>query len=430
MQCTQCHAVIQKSDRFCQFCGAPQEAAASSEAKPKATPKKAKPAPKAKPRRASPEGKTVRRRPPGDDSGRRRRPPRDSGSSARSSRRREGGPRPQRRKEGNGKGMWIGAIAAMLAIAGLVAWQKSDDRARKTISSPPPAQGLASPGGSMAGGAPPMAAEAPRIPSTMDIEGTITLDPSLKDKVPSQGAFFVMARIGSTTKGPPIAAVKLPASDKPTPFVIGPADLMMGGEFNQPVTLQVRWDQDGDPLTRQSTDLVATSGAKAIAPGSKGLKLVLNNVHGTDEAKTPLNLDEPESQPASEPAAAAPAAPAATGNAGGDITGVIRVDPALAASRPSGGLLFVMARTAGSTGGPPVAATRVGPPGPNGEVAFRIGQKDVMMGGPFNQPVLLQVRWDQDGNAMSKQPGDLTGAAAAAIAPGTQKVVITLNQKL
>jgi hypothetical protein len=53
-----------------------------------------------------------------------------------------------------------------------------------------------------------------------------------------------------------------------------------------------------------------------------------------------------------------------------------------------------------------------------------------MMGGDFNQPVTLQVRWDQDGNAMSKQPGDLLSATSAPIQPGTKQVELILNQKM
>lgn len=86
------------------------------------------------------------------------------------------------------------------------------------------------------------------------------------------------------------------------------------------------------------------------------------------------------------------------------------------------------ARPGAAQAGPPLAAVRVQPSADG--VEYKIGPGDVMMGGPFNQPVTLSVRWDQDGNAMTKQPGDLVGSSSGPIKPGTTGADIVLNQKL
>jgi hypothetical protein len=49
---------------------------------------------------------------------------------------------------------------------------------------------------------------------------------------------------------------------------------------------------------------------------------------------------------------------------------------------------------------------------------------------PFAGPVLLTARLDSDGNAMSRTPGDLQGAAREAVSPGASGVEIVLDQRL
>jgi hypothetical protein len=410
MECHSCHAPVQAGDRFCQSCGASLgEVGAKAPVAAAVEEERAAPRPRARP----------------VEGGARRRAARDEDED-------EVAPRRPGSKRNSSMGMWVGAFVVMAGIGLLIYWQKQEDDARKRPShgggGAPMGQMLApleesevAPGG----------LEGPRVPSQADIEGTISVDPSLKDKIPSQGAFYVMARLAGAPNGPPIAAVKLAASPSPTPFVIGPADLMMGGDFNQPVSLQVRWDQDGDPLSKQATDLVGEAMPGPVQPGAKGVSVVLTRLHGADEVKAPVNLEEghlpqaPGAMAASAPAAAPASAPAAA--ATGDIQGVIKV-PAEQV-RPAGGVLFVIARPAGVAGGPPLAVKRLAP-GAGAEIPFSLGQADAMMGGDLNQPLSLQVRWDQDGNAMSKQPGDLFGEAPAPVSPGASGVELVLNQVL
>ena len=50
-----------------------------------------------------------------------------------------------------------------------------------------------------------------------------------------------------------------------------------------------------------------------------------------------------------------------------------------------------------------------------------------MMGGPFPDKVELTVRWDADGDAMTKGEQDLWGAADQTIDKGTSGVEIILQ---
>lgn len=108
------------------------------------------------------------------------------------------------------------------------------------------------------------------------ISGTIRVAEALKAAAPSGGTFYVIARPGAMAAGPPLAAVRIGASANPTPYSIGPEDAMMGGPFNQPVTISVRWDQDGDPMTKQPGDLVGVVANAPIAPGTTGADVVLD----------------------------------------------------------------------------------------------------------------------------------------------------------
>jgi hypothetical protein len=49
---------------------------------------------------------------------------------------------------------------------------------------------------------------------------------------------------------------------------------------------------------------------------------------------------------------------------------------------------------------------------------------------PFAGAVRLSARLDADGNATSRQPGDLIGAAGQEVSPGASGVEIVLDQKL
>ena len=112
---------------------------------------------------------------------------------------------------------------------------------------------------------------------------------------------------------------------------------------------------------------------------------------------------------------------------GQPIRGTIRIAPELAGRVPSGAVLFLIARHGGA--GPPLAVQRIAKP--RFPLEFSIGPQDRMIQAiPFAGEIDLSARIDADGNAMSRQPGDLEGRAAAAVEPGASGVAITIDSVL
>jgi len=120
-------------------------------------------------------------------------------------------------------------------------------------------------------------------------------------------------------------------------------------------------------------------------------------------------------------------APALAAESGEPIRGTLRLAPELQGAQPSGAVLFLIARTA--TAGPPLAVKRI--EAPRFPLDFEIGPADRMLASvPFAGALLLTARLDADGNATSRSPGDLMGAAGQSVSPGASGVEIVLDQKL
>jgi hypothetical protein len=127
------------------------------------------------------------------------------------------------------------------------------------------------------------------------------------------------------------------------------------------------------------------------------------------------------------PPAAMRGAPPPAAESGEPIRGTLRLAPELEGAQPSGAVLFLIARTA--TAGPPLAVKRIETP--RFPLDFEIGPADRMLASvPFAGNVLLTARLDADGNATSRTPGDLQGAADQPVSPGASGVEIVLDQKL
>jgi len=109
------------------------------------------------------------------------------------------------------------------------------------------------------------------------------------------------------------------------------------------------------------------------------------------------------------------------------IRGAIRLAPELEGRVPEGAILFLIARTGPS--GPPTAVVRI--PGPSLPLDFSIGPDDRMIATlPFEGPFQLTARIDADGNAMTRNPGDLQGGAAGTVLPGASGVEIVIDEVL
>jgi cytochrome c-type biogenesis protein CcmH len=119
---------------------------------------------------------------------------------------------------------------------------------------------------------------------------------------------------------------------------------------------------------------------------------------------------------------------AAPGTTDQQITGTITVDSKLKNKVDTQAVLFIIARSAEGGGGPPLAVKKID--NPAFPLSYALGAENVMMQGrPFSGKVSITVRLDKDGNAMTRQDGDLTGQYPNnPVAVGAKNVDIVLDQ--
>lgn len=121
------------------------------------------------------------------------------------------------------------------------------------------------------------------------------------------------------------------------------------------------------------------------------------------------------------------------GGPSGVLQGTIELGSGLEAKVKPNSVLFIVARRDAGPGqkGMALAAKRM-VVGPNSfPLSFLMTGKDVMMQGTaFNGAVRLDARIDQDGDAISKQPGDVVGKAKDVVQVGDKGVKFTLDQTL
>jgi hypothetical protein len=112
------------------------------------------------------------------------------------------------------------------------------------------------------------------------------------------------------------------------------------------------------------------------------------------------------------------------------VKGTITIDPKLGQDAPKNGTIFLSVRGQGMPErGPPVAAVKI--EHPTFPVAFEIGPANVMTGLPFTGPFDVYVRLDGDGNAMTKEPGDLVlSSPKSGVTPGQTGVELVLDKRL
>lgn len=144
------------------------------------------------------------------------------------------------------------------------------------------------------------------------------------------------------------------------------------------------------------------------------------------QTATIINADAPAPSPAPAGTPGAQPAPAAAPVVGAGLRGTITVADALKAQVKSG-FVFIMARPIG--GGMPIAVKKLPFAGPGAlPLSFELTAKDTMMAGTaFTGEVRLQVRLDADGDALSKQPGDIHGAKEP-VKIGAEPVALELSE--
>ncbi|HWE25359.1 MAG TPA: tetratricopeptide repeat protein [Myxococcales bacterium] len=85
------------------------------------------------------------------------------------------------------------------------------------------------------------------------------------------------------------------------------------------------------------------------------------------------------------------------------VSGTIDIDPGAKSKIEARSILFVFAREAGATEGPPIAAKRLPPRFP---VEFELSEADSMLGQPFPDSLLIEARLDSDGDPTTRPPTD------------------------
>jgi hypothetical protein len=150
---------------------------------------------------------------------------------------------------------------------------------------------------------------------------------------------------------------------------------------------------------------IGGGGAPALPPGHPAMPAgsAPHGTIGTDVSKMGLPAPDP----------ARPIDPAH------HVRGVLSVPPGLAGKLHDGGAVFVVVKRAdhGAPSGPPLAVQRLSwKPG----LPFELTERQAMIGGTqLTGDVIVTARYDQDGDALTKQAGDVMGQARVTIPADT-----------
>jgi len=113
------------------------------------------------------------------------------------------------------------------------------------------------------------------------------------------------------------------------------------------------------------------------------------------------------------------------------IKGVIKIHAKAKDRAAAGGAVFVVVKRAGADGaaqpGPPLAVEKL--TWNKDELPFELTEQQAMIAGTeLTGDVVVQARYDQDGDAISKQPGDIAGSVRVKVP--ADKVTLTLDDVL
>jgi cytochrome c-type biogenesis protein CcmH len=122
------------------------------------------------------------------------------------------------------------------------------------------------------------------VPSPPDpkqtIAGTIVLPAARRAEVKKGDTMFLIAR-RSDGPGGLLAVQRLQAGDFPMPFTLSSRDAMVPGTpLDGTVSITVRVDKDGDPITRRKGDVFGQ--ASGIKVGSQDVQVSLDTVQKED----------------------------------------------------------------------------------------------------------------------------------------------------
>ena len=137
---------------------------------------------------------------------------------------------------------------------------------------------------------------------------------------------------------------------------------------------------------------------------------------------------EPASDSAPQPSVSHPPVAVQDNMPAGDLTGRIEVAPAVANRIKAGDTIFIMARDHSTNA--MVAVVKLTAP-ETFPLTFKLTAQNVMLpGAALRGPVKLSARVDKDGDALSKNAGDVVGEIAAPVQIPADGVVLTLSDVL
>jgi cytochrome c-type biogenesis protein CcmH len=118
----------------------------------------------------------------------------------------------------------------------------------------------------------------PGAPKAEQITGTITIDPKFKAQLDGQATLFIIARPPAGT-GPPVAVRKIERPTFPLSYSLDSQNVMMqGGSFAGELNISARLDKDGNPMTRETGNLVGEYKNNPVEVGSKNVDIVIDQV--------------------------------------------------------------------------------------------------------------------------------------------------------
>ena len=315
---------------------------------------------------------------------------------------------------------FLWGVGSMAAVAGLFLWVSRSAEVRQQ-GAPPTGQGMGAGPSQQAPQSGPATDEERQLQARVDqnpedLEARLQLGEAylrrgdlmgvwneskyVIDRQPDDPRAQMLQAIARTAMGQPeMAAQLLEKAVAKAPEMeeahlqLGRAYLIMGREKDAErafAAARQRFPEDAPEISRIYEELkqqIASEGA------------------GLPQGENPHAKVGAPGAPAAQPAAAAQPAPAAAPNGPTRrVAGQIEIDPALLAQVAPGSVIYVMARPAGETGGPPVGVVRL--PATGFPVSFELGDGQSMSGAPLPDQLRLEARVDKDGNAATKDPDD------------------------
>jgi len=263
------------------------------------------------------------------------------------------------------------------------------------------------------------------------ISGEIRVAPELASEVPRNPLLIIQARetvSGAKSGGqaPLVAEQRVRNPKFPLRYFLGKLDVKSGrGGLSGSLVISARII--GDELSGDTAKPVALEGRSK--GGARG------GVRGVDiliQKKVPIRFARKSRRTrgtGSDARSARLKQPVPAGTRAGSvksISGEITVAPALEPP-PKGGVVFIVVRPAGQSGGPPLAVKRLANTG--FPMRYRVSEGDVMIQGMlFQGSVSVKVRLDGDGR-VGVQPGDLEGSGAKPVPVGSAGVDIVLDKR-